>query len=109
VVPQEQVGGEEDTGQGGDADNRERERAVAPVLPPRDESEDRQAVQAAEDGRRRRLRVGEPIENPGRRDAQRPEQRSEPRPRRNRLEKAEATPSRVAQASTSSAACAKPT
>ena len=56
VVPGQQVAREEHAGDHREPDGAGRQRAVAPVLVPADEGEDRQAVQAAEDRRGRRAR-----------------------------------------------------
>ena len=47
VVPEHQVAGEEDPGDGGQPDRLARQRAVAPPLPERDEDEQRQAEDRA--------------------------------------------------------------
>ena len=86
VVPRQQVGREEHAGDDREPHGAGRQRAVAPMLVPADEGEDRQPVQAAEDRGRRGRDLREPVEDARERDEHRAGERGEARPAGDGLE-----------------------
>ncbi len=79
VVPEHEVAGEEDAGDGGQPPRSPGERPVAPVLHDRHEDEQGQPEHGPIDRAGRGRDRGVPVEDPGEGDAQRPDERRQAR------------------------------
>ena len=90
MVPEHQVAGEEDPGDGREPDRLPRQRTVASPLPERHEHEQRQPEDGAVERAGRRRDRREQVEDPRERDARRAEQRRESWPLREPVERPEA-------------------
>jgi hypothetical protein len=90
-MPEGQVTGEERSCQQPEGPRPGRERAVATMLGPGQEGQDREAVDGPEDRGRRRLDVGEAVEDPGEGDRQCARQGREARSPGDRLDQADGT------------------
>ena len=92
MVPEHQVAHEEDPGDRGQADRPGRQRPVLAPLDERDEHEDRQPEQGPEHGPGRGRDGRVQVEDPRERDADRAEQRRQPGPRREPVQRSEPQP-----------------